>query len=62
MADVTIKARRDATPPAAWLREHLSVVAYALRQNPLSALGFLIVGLMVFLAIFSPWMTPYPAG
>ena len=60
MADVTIKGRRDATPPAAWLREHLSVAAYALRQNPLSALGFLIVGVMVFLAIFSPWLTPYP--
>lgn len=41
------------------LREALGVLAYAVRQKPLSGVGIILVGTVVVLAIISPWAAPY---
>lgn len=50
-------------PAAAALRpprtERLGEVWYALRRNPTAIVGFVLVGILVFSAIFAPWIAPY---
>jgi peptide/nickel transport system permease protein len=45
---------------AARLREDLDRVAYRFRENPMSLLGLGIIVAFVFVAIFAPYLAPYP--
>ncbi|WP_254861571.1 ABC transporter permease [Halovivax gelatinilyticus] len=40
--------------------EDLRRLAYRFRQNPLSIVGLTIIALFVFVAIFAPYLAPYP--
>jgi peptide/nickel transport system permease protein len=50
-------------PAAAALRpprsERAGEIWHALRRNPTAMVGFVIVGILVFCAIFAPWIAPY---
>jgi peptide/nickel transport system permease protein len=41
-------------------QEKISYYIYLISRNKLFILGLLIVALLVFSAIFAPWITPYP--
>jgi peptide/nickel transport system permease protein len=41
-------------------RENWGRAWYKFTRNPLSVVGLLTVGLVIFLAIFAPYVTPYP--
>jgi ABC-type dipeptide/oligopeptide/nickel transport system permease subunit len=41
-------------------RENLGRSWYKFTRNPLSVVGLLTVGLILFLAVFAPYVTPYP--
>lgn len=43
------------------LRERGGYTFYALRRSPLSLIGILLVAILVFVAIFAPWIAPYDA-
>lgn len=40
-------------------RERLGEMWYAIRRNPTAMLGFFLVGVLVFCAIFAPWIAPH---
>jgi peptide/nickel transport system permease protein len=44
------------------LKERLGDIWYALRRNPTAIVGLLIVAVIVFCAIFAPYIAPYPAN
>jgi peptide/nickel transport system permease protein len=50
-------------PAAASLRpprtERLQEVWYALRRNPTAMAGFALIGILIFCALFAPWIAPY---
>ncbi|MEA2586372.1 MAG: peptide/nickel transport system permease protein [Thermomicrobiales bacterium] len=39
--------------------ERLGEVWYAIRRNPTAMAGFVLVGILVFCAVFAPWIAPY---
>ena len=41
-------------------RENLGRSWYKFTRNPLSVVGLVTVGLVIFLAVFAPYVTPYP--
>jgi peptide/nickel transport system permease protein len=43
-------------PPAS---ERLRDTWYVLRQNPTAIVGLVLVGILIFCAIFAPWLSPY---
>lgn len=49
------------TPSAQQKRiEDLHRIAYRFRQNPMSVVGLVIIIGFVFVAVFAPWIAPYP--
>ena len=42
------------------LGEDLHRIAYRFRQNPMSLLGLSIIFLFIFIALFAPYLAPYP--
>lgn len=42
-------------------RENWGRAWYKFAHNPLSVVGLVTVGLIIFLAVFAPYVTPYPA-
>jgi peptide/nickel transport system permease protein len=60
MANVAVQPQtRRKSAKTQRVREVLDVMTYAVRQKPLSGVGFILVGLMVVLAVISPWIAPY---
>ena len=48
MSEVTAKMER-----------HLKHIRYVMGENPLTVFAFSLFSLIVFLALFGPWITPY---
>lgn len=47
------------TPP---LRERIGDFWFVLRRNPTAMVGLFMIGVVIFAAIFAPWIAPYPAN
>ncbi len=47
------------TPP---MRERLGDFWFVLRRNPTAMIGLFMIGVVIFAAIFAPWIAPYPAN
>jgi peptide/nickel transport system permease protein len=56
------------TPPASGaalappLRERLGDFWYVLRRNPTAMIGLVMIGVVIFAALFAQWIAPFPAN
>ena len=50
----------DTNSPGSHHRERMRYTIHIIKHNPLFVIGLVVVVLIVFGAIFAPWITPYP--
>lgn len=61
MSETTSQSRKDALRKSLERRyERLDRIVYRFRQNPASVLGLAIILLLVLVAVFAPYIAPYP--
>ncbi len=59
MNNVTVQAKNPALPKSQTI-ENLGRNWYKFSRNPMSIVGLFTVSLVAFLAVFAPWVAPYP--